>query len=151
MGADSLRRKAAALKDMADGFRAGGIEISTIPPEHRSAIKRLMAGCDRIINCQQAPGCECDCRLSRLEHLPKELKQLKFGRSSEKLGKEDRELAAEDIEAGIIDAEAGIKAVKEMSRLKRRTPRRSVGNLPGSLQRAGHSANPVIRRAAGSK
>ena len=151
MDADSLRRKAAALKDMAKDFRAGGIDISTIPPEHHPAIKQMIECYERIIGCHQELGDEYDCLLRRLEHLNKELKQLKFGKSSEKLGKEERELAAEDIEEGIAKAEAGIEAVNKKRPAERRPAKRNIGNLPGNLQRVETISEPDNLTCCGKK
>ena len=73
--------------------------LDRLPPELRGAVAAALEA-------ERAARRRAEERVARLEHLIRELRRARFGRSSEKLGTDQLEMAFEDIETAIAEVQA---------------------------------------------
>lgn len=129
---------------MIDALKA--LEVDALPADVRAVILAAQGQASGLVK-QNASLTENNAALTmqvaeleavnaRLEHFVKELKQMIYGKRSEKLGADERQLAFEDLEVAQSEAEAQLEIIKMTRARKTRKPaQRNLGNLPGHLER----------------
>ena len=122
--------------------------LDRLPPELRGAVAAAVEASletERTARRQaEARSAELAERVTRLEHLIRELRRARFGRSSEKLGEDQLELVFEDIETAIAEvqeaddaSQVGSKGLPSAS-----VPTRRSRTLPKELPRQEHVIAP---------
>ena len=113
--------------------------LDRLPPELRGAVA---AAVEASLETERAARRQAEARSAdlaerdtRLEHLIRELRRARFGRSSEKLGEDQLELAFEDIETAIAEVQEADAAPQMGPRASSSAPRRRSRALPKGLPR----------------
>ena len=81
--------------------------LERLPPELRGAVTATLEAERAARRDAELRSADLAIRVARLEHLIRELRRARFGRSSEKLGEDQLELAFEDIETAIAEEQEG--------------------------------------------
>ena len=109
--------------------------LERLPPELRGAVTATLEAERAARRDAELRSADLAIRVARLEHLIRELRRARFGRSSEKLGEDQLELAFEDIETAIAEEQEASGADETAPKALPSSPKRRSRALPKDLPR----------------